>query len=94
VRDGIRTVAASLAILGIAAAVQAAIFVLSGSVALLADLIHNVGDALTAVPFGVAFFLRSVRGEPFAGLNSSALVADGKMRESTASSRWASSAAR
>jgi divalent metal cation (Fe/Co/Zn/Cd) transporter len=60
VRDGIRTVAASLAILGIAAAVQAAIFVLSGSVALLADLIHNVGDALTAVPFGVAFFLRSV----------------------------------
>src|SRR4029453_4773884 len=46
VRDGIRTVAASLAILGIAAAVQAAIFVLSGSVALLADLIHNVGDAL------------------------------------------------
>jgi Co/Zn/Cd efflux system component len=70
VRDGIRTVAASLAILGIAAAVQAAIFVLSGSVALLADLIHNVGDALTAVPFGVAFFLRSVRGERFPASSS------------------------
>ena len=47
---------------------QAAIFVLSDSVALLADLIHNVGDALTAVPLGIAFFLRSFRGEKIAGL--------------------------
>ena len=47
---------------------QAAIFVLSTSVALLADLIHNVGDALTAVPLGIAFFLRSFRGEKIAGL--------------------------
>ena len=30
----------------------------SNSVALLADLIHNFGDALTAVPLGIAF-LRS-----------------------------------
>jgi cation diffusion facilitator family transporter len=45
-----------------------AIFVLSGSVALLADLIHNFGDALTAVPLGIAFFLRSFRGEKLAGL--------------------------
>jgi cation diffusion facilitator family transporter len=37
-------------------------------VALLADLIHNFGDALTAVPLGIAFFLRSVRGEKVAGL--------------------------
>jgi cation diffusion facilitator family transporter len=44
------------------------IFVLAGSVALLADLIHNFGDALTAVPLGIAFFLRSFRGEKFAGL--------------------------
>jgi cation diffusion facilitator family transporter len=44
------------------------IFVLSGSVALLADLIHNAGDALTAVPLGIAFFLRSARGERLAGL--------------------------
>ena len=40
----------------------------SGSVALLADLIHNVGDALTAVPLGIAFLLRSIRGEKLAGL--------------------------
>ena len=43
-------------------------FVLSGSVALLADLIHNVGDALTAVPLGIAFALRSARAERGAGL--------------------------
>jgi cation diffusion facilitator family transporter len=35
---------------------------------LLADLIHNFGDALTAIPLGIAFFLRSVRGERLAGL--------------------------
>ena len=40
----------------------------SGSVALLADLIHNVGDALTAVPLGIAFLLRTTRGEKLAGL--------------------------
>ena len=47
---------------------QVVIFVLSNSVALLADLIHNFGDALTAVPLGIAFFLRSFRGEKLAGL--------------------------
>ena len=47
--------------------VQVALFVASNSVALLADLIHNFGDALTAVPLGVAFFLRSERGEKAAG---------------------------
>lgn len=47
---------------------QVAAFVLCGSVALLADLIHNFGDALTAVPLGIAFFLRSYRGEKLAGL--------------------------
>jgi divalent metal cation (Fe/Co/Zn/Cd) transporter len=36
--------------------------------ALLADLIHNFGDALTAMPPGIAFFLRSFRGERLAGL--------------------------
>jgi cation diffusion facilitator family transporter len=44
------------------------VFVLSGSVALLADLIHNYGDALTAVPLGIACFLRSAKGEKRAGL--------------------------
>lgn len=67
-RDGVRTVSASLGVLALTAAAQAAIFTLSGSVALLADLIHNVGDALTAIPLGIAFLLRSVRGEKVAGL--------------------------
>jgi cation diffusion facilitator family transporter len=67
-RDGIRAVLLALAVLGVAAALQTAIYVLSGSVALLADLIHNFGDALTAVPLGVAFWLRSDRAERGAGL--------------------------
>ena len=54
--------------LGAAALVQTLIFVASGSVALLADLIHNFGDALTAIPLGIAFVLRSARGERLAGL--------------------------
>jgi cation diffusion facilitator family transporter len=55
-------------VLGVTAAAQVAVFLLSSSVALLADLIHNAGDALTAVPLGIAFVLRSVRGERLAGL--------------------------
>lgn len=66
-QDGVKTVAVSLAILGAAAGAQAAVFVLSGSVALLADLIHNAGDALTAVPLGIAFAMRSFRAEKVAG---------------------------
>src|ERR1700693_4952095 len=42
--------------------------VISGSVALLVDLIHNFGDALTAVPLGIAFWLRSDLAERRAGL--------------------------
>ncbi len=67
-REGVRAVATSFAVLGATAAAQAVLFVLTDSVALLADLIHNVGDALTAVPLGIAFFLRSVRAEKLAGL--------------------------
>ncbi len=66
-RAGVRAVALSLLVLGVTAAVQAAIYVSTGSVALLADLIHNVGDALTALPLGIAFLLRSARGEKLAG---------------------------
>jgi cation diffusion facilitator family transporter len=57
----------SLVVLGAAALVQAIVFVATGSVALLADLVHNVGDAATALPLGIAFFLRSARGERLAG---------------------------
>ena len=67
-REGIRAVALSLAVLGLAAVAQLAIFLSSGSVALLADLIHNSGDALTALPLGIAFALRSERAERRAGL--------------------------
>lgn len=67
-REGVRAVALALAILGTTAAVQGLVFALSGSLALLADLIHNGGDALTAVPLGIAFALRSPRAERMAGL--------------------------
>lgn len=67
-REGIRAVAMSLGVLGVAALAQVAIFAASGSIALLADLIHNFGDALTAVPLAIAFALRSERAERGAGL--------------------------
>jgi cation diffusion facilitator family transporter len=66
-REGMRAVSLSLLVLGLTAAAQAALFVLTGSVALLADLIHNVGDAATAIPLGIAFALRSWRAERIAG---------------------------
>jgi cation diffusion facilitator family transporter len=66
-REGIRVVAISLALLGATAAVQAAIYVATSSVALLADLIHNAGDALTAVPLAAAFIMRSEIAERRAG---------------------------
>jgi cation diffusion facilitator family transporter len=66
-RDGVRTVAASLAVLMLTALVQVVIFTTTGSVALLADLIHNFGDALTAVPLGIAFVMRSSTAERRAG---------------------------
>lgn len=67
-RAGVRVVLISLALLAVTAAIQAAIYVATGSIALLADLIHNFGDALTAVPLGAAFLLRSHRAERGAGL--------------------------
>jgi cation diffusion facilitator family transporter len=66
-REGLRAVLLSLLILGATAALQIFVFVLSGSIALLADLIHNVGDALTAVPLGAAFLMRSAKAEKYAG---------------------------
>src|SRR6266513_4049457 len=67
-RAGIRAVSWSLAILTLTALAQAFIYKQTLSVALLADLIHNFGDALTAIPLAVAFLLRSARGERWAGL--------------------------
>ena len=66
-RAGVRAVSWSLAILAVTAALQAVVFMLSGSVALLADLIHNGGDALTAIPLGLAFFAVNRKAERWAG---------------------------
>jgi cation diffusion facilitator family transporter len=67
-REGLRAVGLALAILGATAVAQAIVFAVAGSVALLADLIHNTGDALTAIPLAIAFALRSERAERIAGL--------------------------
>jgi cation diffusion facilitator family transporter len=55
--DGIRAVKISLVALTLTAVAQGAVFLLSGSVALLADSIHNVSDGLTALPLWLAFAL-------------------------------------
>ncbi len=54
---GIRAVKTSLVVLGLTAVLQVVVVAVSGSVALLADTIHNFSDALTAVPLWVAFVL-------------------------------------
>lgn len=54
---GIRAVKISLVALGATSIAQLAIVVVSGSVALLADTIHNFSDALTAIPLWIAFAL-------------------------------------
>jgi cation diffusion facilitator family transporter len=56
-REAMRVLALSLVILGATAGLQVVVVVLSGSVALLADTVHNAGDALTALPLGAAFLL-------------------------------------
>ena len=76
---GIRAVKISLLVLGMTAVAQIAIVVISGSIALAADTIHNFSDALTAVPLWIAFALGTKaatrrytygygRAEPLAGV--------------------------
>lgn len=64
----VRAVSLSLGVLGLTAVLQALVFAASGSIALLADLIHNGGDALTAIPLGIAFLMQSRKAEGYAGL--------------------------
>jgi cation diffusion facilitator family transporter len=66
-KQGVRVLLISLAILAATSAAQAVVVWLTGSVALLADTIHNVGDALTAVPLALAFVL--ARRPPSARFN-------------------------
>jgi cation diffusion facilitator family transporter len=55
--EGIRIVWLALAALGTTALVQIVIVAMSGSVALLADMVHNVGDTLNSIPLLIAFYL-------------------------------------
>jgi cation diffusion facilitator family transporter len=84
--QGIRAVKISLLVLGITALLQLGVVAISGSVALLADTVHNFSDALTAVPLWIAFALsRRVasrrytygygRAEDLAGLFIVAMIA-------------------
>jgi cation diffusion facilitator family transporter len=85
-KEGVRALKISLFILLGTTVLQLAVVLISGSVALLADTIHNFSDALTAVPLWVAFILgrRAAtrrytfgfgRAEDFAGLFIVAVVA-------------------
>ena len=80
-RAGVKAVSLSLVVLLVTSLVQLVVFLVSDSVALLTDVIHNGGDALTAIPLGIAFLLRSGRAERWAGyfvvavILASALVA-------------------
>ncbi|MGH3455582.1 MAG: cation diffusion facilitator family transporter [Nocardioidaceae bacterium] len=84
--EGIRAVKVSLVVLGVTALLQLGVTAMSGSVALLADSVHNLGDALTALPLWVAFVVgrRSAtrrytygygRAEDLAGLFVVAMIA-------------------
>jgi cation diffusion facilitator family transporter len=54
-REGIRALKISLVGLGVTAALQVVVVAVTGSIALLADTVHNFADAMTAVPLWVAF---------------------------------------
>ncbi|GAB3237733.1 cation diffusion facilitator family transporter [Glycomyces halotolerans] len=56
-RQGLRALWLSLAMLGVTAIGQLIVYAFTGSVALLGDTLHNIADALTAVPLGIAFLL-------------------------------------
>jgi cation diffusion facilitator family transporter len=83
---GIRALKISLIALGVTALLQVVVVIISGSVALFADTVHNFADALTAVPLWITFVLgrRAVtrrythgfgRAEDLAGLFILAMIA-------------------
>ena len=55
--EGIRTVWIALAALAVTSVIQIVIYILSGSVALFADTVHNIGDGLNSIPLLIAFYL-------------------------------------
>ena len=56
-RLAVRTVWIALVALGLTTALQIVIYIASGSVALLADTVHNLGDALNSIPLLFAFYV-------------------------------------
>jgi cation diffusion facilitator family transporter len=56
-RLAVRTVWIALVALGLTTALQVVIYIASGSVALLADTVHNLGDALNSIPLLFAFYV-------------------------------------
>lgn len=66
-KAGVRAVSLSFAVLIITALIQLFAYGRGNSVALLTDLIHNAGDAMTALPLGIAFYLRNKRAERWSG---------------------------
>src|SRR2546425_1228613 len=59
--QGLWAIKWSFAVLMLATVLQVVVVVLSGSVALLADTVHNFGDAATAIPLGIAFVLARLK---------------------------------
>jgi cation diffusion facilitator family transporter len=66
-REGVKAVSISFSVMLVTSLIQVWLFTSSHSIALLADTIHNAGDALTAIPLGLAFFFQSKRGERWSG---------------------------
>jgi Co/Zn/Cd efflux system component len=66
-KDGVRVVSRSFVVLTAAALLQTVVFFSTNSLSLLADLIHNFGDALTAIPLGAAFLLKNHKAEKVSG---------------------------
>lgn len=61
---GIRALKVSLGILGLTSAAQAVVVWITGSVALLADTVHNFSDALVALPLWFAFSISKKKPTP------------------------------
>lgn len=66
-KAGVKAVSLSFAVLIITAIIQLFAYGKGNSVSLLTDLIHNAGDAMTALPLGIAFFLRNKKAERWSG---------------------------
>jgi len=61
--EGIRTVWLALVALALTSILQIVIVFWSGSVALLADTVHNIGDGLNSIPLLIAFYLAPAGGD-------------------------------